>query len=155
MREYLPRSAGLILDDLASCHPLVRDLERSHDEGVRAVVSSAKVLFDALVANGEFRAFAEQHFVGVNEPESVVNDVAEDLVNDDPEFVDPKVGTYREGWNRALDRLKAFRAEANYEPLSAALKDVEGRAERAKDELTRLRARLVEEFDVPPAPVFA
>lgn len=154
LRYYLSRSAALILDDLATYYPAIRDLERRHDALLSELKQRAKQLFAALIENESFREFADQHFQKVSASESRVTEVAESLVNDDPEFVDASEG-YPEAWNRALPELKRLREEAGYEPLRAALIELETQSDGMRAELIKLRAKLVEEFQVPPAPLHA
>ncbi|MHB8875098.1 MAG: hypothetical protein ACYC8T_15540 [Myxococcaceae bacterium] len=153
LRQYLSRSAAVILDDLATYHPPIIEMEEDHDTFLSELRRRAKQVFEELVANQAFRTFVEQNFRKVCDPKSMVNDVAEDLVNDDPEFVDVNEGSYREVWNRTLGDLKKLRGQAAYEPLRTALVELETRSDEMRQELLQLRAQLAEDFDVPPAPL--
>ena len=155
LRQYLSRSAAVILDDLATYHPRIIEMEKNHDTLLSDLRMRAKQVFEVLVANETFRAFVEHNFTKVCNPESMVNEVAEDLVNDDPAFVDVNEGSFREVWNRTLDHLKKLREQAGYEPLRSALVELETRSDEMREELRQLRAQLAEDFDVPPAPLHA
>lgn len=154
-RRYLTRSGALILDDLSTYHPAIKDTEKRHDLLIAELEWEAKRLFDRLSANQDFQTFVEENFKQVCAPDSMLREVTEDLVNDTSEIVDPNEGSYSEAWNRALPSLKKFRSEAGYEALERKLAELREQSENLRGELIRLRARLVEEFDVPPAPLHA
>ncbi len=154
LRGYLSRGAVLILEDLASENRDFLKLERRHDALVERLRAAAHVTFKALVENAEFRAFVEKHFSKVSDDsEFVHSDVAEDLVNDVPEYVNAKAGRYQHVWNRCLPELKALRQRFQYDELEASLAGLRQGSERMLAELVALRSKLVQEFDVPPAPI--
>lgn len=143
------------MEDLASYFPRVLELEHAHDARLSELTAEAKRVFEALLRDQRFVAVARGHFASVCAPDTLLTEVAQDLVNDDPEVVTAPSGSYRAAWNRALPELRKLREEAGYAALSAALESLRTGSDGMRDELVALRTRLVEEFDVPPAPLYA
>lgn len=155
LRKYLTRSGSLILDDLATYYPAITDFEKAHDEVIGGLAWEAKKVFDRLVANEDFQRVVAEHFSSVCAPDTMLREVTECLVNDEAEYPDPSEGHFSDAWNRALPVLKRSRDQAGYQALEAKLRELRERSDALRDELNSLRRRLVEEFDVPPAPLHA
>lgn len=155
LRRYLTRSGALILDDLSTYSPAMKEFEKRHDTLIADVEWEAKKLFERLFTSKEFAGVVEKHFKEVCAPDSMLREVTEALVNDAAQYADPNEGSYGEAWNRALPVLEKFREEAGYQTLNAKLGELRQQSEDLRDELIQLRAKLVEEFDVPPAPLHA
>lgn len=153
-RGYLSRGAILILEDLASHDRGFVKLEKRHDALVELVRSSAQRVFGAAVNDPEFRSVVEKHFAKIFDgSDSMYSDVAEDLVNDNSERINARAGTYEDIWNQRLPDLKKLRQRFHYSDLNAALQKLRVDSERMLRELVELRTSLVQEFDVPPAPL--
>ncbi len=154
LRGYLSRGAILILEDLVGQRPEVKRWESNHDACVEVLRRSAQKTFEALVHAPAFRSLVEEHFSAVSDgSDQICEDVAEDLVNDAAEMVNPKKGSYRETWNRHLESLQALREPAFYPDLLAALEHLREASQHTLAACIELRSELVQEFDVPPAPL--
>ena len=143
-RKYLTRSGALILDDLSTYHPPIKETEKRHDELIAELEWEANSLFKRLSANPDFQTFVEQNFKDVCAPDSMLREVTENLINDTAESVDPNEGSFSEAWNRSLPSLKKFRKEAGYQALESKLAELREHSENIRGELMRLRAQLVE-----------
>lgn len=153
-RGYLSRGAVLILEDLASHDRGFLKLEKRHDALVELVRSAAQRVFNVAVKDPEFRSFVEKHFTEIFDGSDFMHsDVAQDLANDVSELVNAKAGTYPYLWNQRLPELKKLRQRFHYGELVAALEKLHVGSELILQELVELRAELVQEFDVPPAPL--
>ena len=153
LRSYFSRAGGILLEDLATYFPRIVELEKVHDALVPEITRLAKGVFDALIEDKNFTSFVEENFRKVCDPKTMIKDVACDLVNDDPEFVEVEENSYRDVWNHALPSLHTFRETAGWQPLRSALKTLEEQSEAIRDELLKLRNVLAHKFDVPPAPL--
>lgn len=154
LRGYLSRGAVLILEDLVSQRPEFKRWENDHDASVEVLRRSAHRAFEALVNAPDFRSLVEQHFSAVSEgSDQMDQDVAEDLVNDAATTVNPRKGSYGEAWNRQLQSLQALREPSFYPDLLAALEHLHETSQHTLTACIELRSELVQEFDVPPAPL--
>lgn len=152
LRMHLTRPGVLIFDDLLRVRPGLRKLEREHDRLIDRTQAAARKAFDSLVSDEKFCTFVEAKFSNVTAPESRVPDTAEDLVNDRPETVG-RTGLYEETWNRHLAELKRFRASRDFRLLAKSLDDLQEGVEEARGTLETLRNNLVDEYQLPPAPM--
>lgn len=155
LRGYLSRAASVIMDELVSFHPSLVELEKKHDELLGRIKAAATTTFEALCESSEFQAFVTSRFAEVCEPKTMLQMVAEDVVNDEAASVDSVEGSYRHVWKESRKELMKLREQSNYLPLRSALRDLEEESERMRGQLLALRSQLSEEFDIPPASLYA
>ncbi len=154
IRDYLSRGGVLILEDLLRYERSVSRIEREHDEVVERLRATATQLFQALTEDPVFREFSKRGFSKYAEnPETLVQEVAEGAVNDVPAIVNARPGTWAFAWNENLVQTHVARAEAGYPALEKALAALHHASEKSNAAFEKLRVELVEAFDVPPAPL--
>ena len=155
LRSYLSRSAVVIMDELLSFHPALVELEKKHDALLGRIKQAATATFDSLCENPEFQALVKSRFAQVCEPETMLQMVAEDVVNDEAASVDFVEASYRHVWKETRQELMQLREQSNYLPLRSALRELEEESDQMRSQLLALRAQLSEEFDIPPASLYA
>lgn len=154
LRGYLSRGAVLILDDLIRSEKRIVRVEKTHDARVLTLADSAHAAFLALVNDAAFVRFATRAFSSVaDDKRSVHLDVAEDLVNDKARKLGVVAHSYDALWNRNLEKLVSMQPTAEFTVLRRNLRTVCESSEKSLDFFEGLRVDLVEEYDVPPAPL--
>lgn len=156
LRDSLSRSALLVLDDFAASYQEASgftERERAHDRLVAPVRDAARAFLRALTEDRAFLAFVGERFANVGDPDSIVRDVAQDIVNNRPRTINAKPGSYRASWNEAMEHLGAFQSSAEARALRKTLDVIEHDSSEAAEWLRGVRRGLVEAFDLPPAPL--
>jgi hypothetical protein len=152
-RLHLTQAGALILEDLEREHPEVGREELRHDEAVNSLEEQAQGLFGQLQRDPRFIALVTREFSAVSSEEHRVQDAAEDLINDRAETINAKRNTWASTWNKNLAALKKFQSSAAFDELFEELDSFEAMLSRTSKVLIGLRNRLVEQYDVPPAPI--
>lgn len=160
IRQHLAPGAELIMDDLERWRPEVADWEKSHDAAIDRVARLAAEAFDAILNNVaiEVPLLVSQFTPGLkdfdDDPELFKKFMTQYLVNNvSPDL--PREYTGHAFWNSnsVHSLLLKHRQGPAIEALDEASAELVRLNERAKQNLVDLRWGLVDEFDIPPAPL--
>lgn len=146
-------SAALILEDLCTARPEVRDLVARHDEKVRSLEQAARDDFKRLAEDDEFLQVVQM--LKASEPKlkdfptrELTKWASQRVLNSETNvsnrWEDAPLWTAQNEQTIGSYRSRPERARA-------AMKALTDENQRLQEELRQLRLKLVDEYDVPPA----
>jgi len=164
MRTYLVPAAWHVLADFGRAHPAISKVEHDHDARRNDLQAAANSAHDDLVGRPEFLDLVNQHLsrylphaasemyprggVPVDKFPSLV---AEHVINRIQEL--PSNYSDRDFWSMFGADFRALGVGASFEKLLAATQSLLTLDRQLLHQLDDIRFELVEQYDIPAAPV--